>query len=78
MDVEYFEEASVLVRDGILITYQHFHFVEILGLAVAVLDLFGEDKVELKQEHPTLPGLTNQFFRVPYMEGVLKFQMSDK
>ena len=40
MDVEYFEEASVLVRDGILITHQHFHFVEILGLAVAVLDLF--------------------------------------
>ena len=52
-------------------TYQHFHFVEILGLAVAVLDLFGEDKVELKQEHPTLPGLTNQFFGVPHLEGIL-------
>ena len=26
-----------------MITYQHFHFVEVLGLAVAVLDLFGED-----------------------------------
>ena len=40
-------------------TYQHFHFVEILGLAVAVLDLFGEDQVELKQEHATLSGLPN-------------------
>lgn len=63
--------------EEILMTYQHFHFVEILGLAVAVLDLFGEDQVELKQEHPTLPGLTNQFFGVPHLEGILKLQMSE-
>ena len=62
--------------EEILITYQHFHFVEILGLPVAVLDLFGEDQVELKQEHSTLPGLTYQLFRVPHMEGILKLKIS--
>ena len=54
-----FEEALILGEEILMITYQHFHLVEVLGLAVAVLDLFGEDKVKLKQEHPTLPGLTN-------------------
>ena len=55
----YFEEAFILGEEILMITYQHFHFVEVLGLAVAVLHLFGEYKVKLKQEHPTLPGLTN-------------------
>ena len=69
-----FSDLNVLWDISWDITYQHFHFVEILGLAIAVLDLLGEDQVKLKQEHSTFPRLTYQLLRVPHMESILKIE----
>jgi hypothetical protein len=53
-------------------THQHLHLVEVLGLAVGVLHLLGEDQVELKEEHAALPTLPDQLLWVPHLESILQ------
>ena len=59
-----------VLRDG-HVARHHLHLVLVLGLAVGVLHLLGEDEVELEEEHPPLSALSYQLLWVPDMEGVL-------
>ena len=50
----------------------HLHLVLVLRLAVRILHLFGEDEVELEEEHSPISALPDQLLGIPDLEGVLQ------
>ena len=60
-----------MLRDA-HVARHHLHLVLVLGLAVGVFHLLGEDEVELEQEHSPLSALADEFLWVPDVESVLE------
>ena len=63
--------ALHMLRDA-HVARHHLHLVLVLGLAVGVFHLLGEDEVELEQEHSPLSALADEFLGVPDVESVLE------
>ena len=58
--------------------YHHFHFILIFGFSVGIFYFFGEHQIEFKEEHPSLPTLSDQLLWIPDMEGVLEDYVTEE
>lgn len=58
------------------ITYKELALVEVLAAPVGVFDFFAKDQGHLEEEEVSVATLPDQSLGIPYLEGLLKYQLS--